>query len=126
MSPTFHRFSLLFLAAVVTSRLRADNTSNGYVNTVRPLLMTYCSDCHSPDDDEDVVGFLKATEVAGIGQRREVWSSATEQLHNRTMPPADLDQPTEAERLQLSTWINEYLESSACNGKAHAGDPMPR
>ncbi|KLU02785.1 putative signal peptide and transmembrane protein [Rhodopirellula islandica] len=97
-----------------------------FEDSVRPLLVTYCGDCHSPDDEEDPVGFLKSMTTDEIQLRREIWSSAAEQLHNRTMPPADVAQPTEAERLQLSQWISHHLTATACDGDEFAGRPVPR
>ncbi|WP_037228644.1 DUF1592 domain-containing protein [Rhodopirellula baltica] len=97
-----------------------------FEDDIRPMLVDYCGDCHSPDDDEDPVGFLKSITVDEIQRRREVWSSAAEQLHNRTMPPADADQPTEAERLRLNRWIEDHLKATACDGGKFAGRPVPR
>ncbi|MEO9592436.1 DUF1592 domain-containing protein [Rhodopirellula bahusiensis] len=132
--------SFVFLCAISDCQLclgedsEADNASaiptpvsqTSFEDHIRPLLATYCGDCHAPDDEDDPVGFLKSTTTEEIQLRREVWSSAAEQLHNRTMPPADSDQPTEAERLQLSQWIEDHLKATACAGGEFAGRPLPR
>ncbi len=128
MTPTLRRYVLLIVFLIPSLAMGDERDANDreFNDEIRPLLMKVCGDCHHPDDDDDAVGFLRSSVANEIGLRREAWSSAAEQLHNRTMPPADAEQPTEAERLRLSTWIGDYLESSACTGKAYAGDPLPR
>ena len=109
-----------------TAKIPKPESMSFFEDDIRPMLVEYCGDCHSPDDDEDPVGFLKSMTMDEIQLRREVWSSAAEQLHNRTMPPADADQPTETERLRLSQWIEDHLKATACDGGEFAGRPVPR
>ena len=101
-------------------------SATAYQDTVYPALMQFCGDCHHPDDEEDVVGFLKDLQPEDLQTHRGVWSSVAEQLLNRTMPPADAEQPGEAERLAAATWITDYLRQTACDGEPTIGAPPPR
>ncbi|MEM6472138.1 MAG: DUF1592 domain-containing protein [Planctomycetota bacterium] len=95
-----------------------------YVDVVRPVLVKYCGDCHSEESED--VGFLRAFSKAEIGHDQSLWASVAEQLTNRTMPPADEAQPTEAERLETATWINKHLQETACDLGLYVGSPVQR
>lgn len=90
-----------------------------FETSIRPVLVTTCGDCHDPNDDENVVRFLAASTADDMNNARSLWSNAAEQLRNRTMPPADADQPSEADRLRIAAWIEERLRATACvNGES--------
>ena len=97
-----------------------------FEQTIRPILVESCADCHDPDDESNVVGFLRCETASDIHQQRGLWSSVAEQLHNRTMPPADEPQPSEQNRLKVSSWIESFLESTACSTGDFSGNPVPR
>ncbi|MBD3673209.1 MAG: DUF1592 domain-containing protein [Planctomycetaceae bacterium] len=116
--------SLLFPAVI--SAAPKPEAADHFETEIRPLLLKYCAACHDPEEQENAAPFLRAKTVDQIGTFRSLWSSAAEQLQNRTMPPADEEQPTEAERLKLSTWIEETLEATACSGDVYAGRVVTR
>ena len=120
--------TLLLIGYSATCDMSLAETAQNYdyAEDIRPLLMETCGDCHDPSDEDDAVGFLRAETVAEISPLRELWESAAEQLRNRTMPPADADQPSEKDRLRLATWIEHQLEASACDGGSFAGNPVAR
>lgn len=80
-----------------------------FEETIRPLLVQYCNDCHAPGDMKDL-DFLAAkteTDVAGL---RDLYASIVEQLENRTMPPKDSAQPTDTDRKLMADWIKTALD----------------
>ncbi|MEM6691897.1 MAG: DUF1592 domain-containing protein [Planctomycetota bacterium] len=89
-------------------------------------LSSLCIDCHDPDDEDDPVGFLRDQTPEAVARNRGVWKSVAEQIQNRTMPPADVDQPTEAQRFSWVRWIDEHLKRSACIAGPYAGATPPR
>ena len=94
---------------------------------VRPLLVKYCLDCHDPDDEDNESPFLEAVELEDIQKYRHAWKSTAAQLRNRTMPPKrKKKQPTEFERIELSTWIDNYLRQSALEMPEYAGSITTR
>lgn len=97
-----------------------------FEKSVRPILVKYCADCHDPGDSKNDVRLLKAKTAAEISEFSKIWHSASHQLRNRTMPPADEPQPSEEERLRIANWIETYLRESACNHGQHAGRVLPR
>lgn len=97
-----------------------------FQKSIRPVLVKYCADCHDPEDSKNDVGLLKAKTSEEISQSSKIWFSASHQLRNRTMPPADEPQPTEAERLRIANWIETYLRETACDRGQYAGRVLPR
>ena len=97
-----------------------------YETTIQPLLSTYCSDCHHPEDDENPVQFLRTATRDGLNDHRELWHSVAEQLRNRTMPPADSEQPSDEDRLELAEWIERTLRATACDDGPYAGEVVVR
>ena len=105
----------------------APESATHYEDAVRPALVEYCGDCHTPDDPENHVDFLAAATAGGLNDDRGLWKSVAEQLRNRTMPPADsLFQPTEEERRELADWVEERLRQTACDRGPHAGPVIAR
>lgn len=119
-SPLRHLlFASLIASATVFASVHAEEplaaaSDEAYAESIRPILETFCGECHAPEVDEHV-RFMQATNVEGMGAGRSVWRSAVEQLRNRTMPPADETQPSEEERLLLADWIERTLEATACD-----------
>ncbi len=97
-----------------------------YEQHVRPLLVQYCASCHDPDDPGNHVDFLKATTTSEIQKHRGLMGSVAAQLRNRTMPPADAEQPSEQERFQLAQWIEDHLQQTACSLGPYAGSVTTR
>ena len=97
-----------------------------YEDAVYPVLMERCGDCHHPDDPDNAVPFLKDLTADAVADRRGIWASVAEQLHNRTMPPADADQPGEDERLAVAEWVGRTLRETACRNGATAAPATAR
>ncbi|NND96923.1 MAG: DUF1592 domain-containing protein, partial [Pirellulaceae bacterium] len=111
--------------AIQTVTLSPESATH-FRDTIRPILVNVCGKCHAPDDEEDAVRFLRDQSAADISQHRGLWSSVAEQLRNRTMPPADSEQPSEEERRSVAQWIDRYLTRTACEQADFAGNPITR
>ena len=89
---------------------------------IMPLLHNYCYDCHDPDDEEHGAPFFEAKSVDDINKERHSWKSVATQIRNRTMPPKrKKKQPSEDERIELATWIENFLQNSAKEMPEYAG-----
>ncbi|WP_339733188.1 DUF1592 domain-containing protein [uncultured Gimesia sp.] len=97
-----------------------------FEKSVRPILVKYCADCHDTEDSKSDVRLLTAKTADEITESSKIWLSASHQLRNRTMPPADEPQPTEEERLRIANWIETYLRETACDRGQYAGRVLPR
>ena len=93
-----------------------------YAREVRPLLQTYCVQCHSTQDQQGDLDLEQFATLADVRQGVATWIKVTEQLDAKEMPPADEPQPSSAELEALRGWVRRDLRSEAL---ARAGDPGP-
>ncbi len=98
--------------ATCSGQVKSSDSDNGieqFETGIRPLLEQFCIDCHSPGDwkDLDFLGARTENDLAGL---RGVYAAVVEQLENRTMPPVDCDQPTDADRKLVTDWIRKTLD----------------
>ncbi|MCM8535355.1 MAG: DUF1592 domain-containing protein [Lentisphaeraceae bacterium] len=117
-----------FLLAFFLVLLFANADNEKYFQEkVRPLLDKYCFDCHDPEDEDSESPFLEDKNAKDITHNRHIWKSVAAQIRNRTMPPKrKKKQPTEFERVELATWIDTYLRSSALEMPEYAGAVLTR
>ena len=75
------------------------------------LISAACMDCHdsaSANGDLDLETLLT---VNPIVVKRNHWINVTEQLKNRSMPPFDSAQPSEADRRYMVAWLTAAIEN---------------
>ncbi len=95
--------SLLFAGSLHAAPLPPVDTA-GFEKIVGPFLENYCLDCH---DDATKKGklSLEGMKAEFTGDTIELWRLFGDQLHFAEMPPKDKDQPTDAERDAVMSWI---------------------
>jgi ligand-binding sensor domain-containing protein len=76
---------------------------------IRPLLQRFCAQCHAPGEMGDI-DFLALKTEADIANHRDLFASVVEQMQTRVMPPADFDQPSDAERQLVTDWITKKFD----------------
>ena len=80
---------------------------------VSPIFDRYCLQCHEGDDpngDMDIGG-LDPDVVHGADTLR--WHAMLDALNRGEMPPSDMSQPKNEERLLLVGWLTQELEKAA-------------
>lgn len=108
------RFANSYIAvtfAIIASVLMSLNEVHAadFDVAVKPLLTKYCSDCHSGETPNGDVDFSAIQTEANVVDEFHSLERAIEHLKAKTMPPADEEQPTEAERLAFYEWYTQYL-----------------
>jgi hypothetical protein len=76
---------------------------------VRPILETYCFDCHAGDVHKGQVAFDEFASDQAIATNRELWWHALKNLRAGLMPPHKEDQPSEAQKLVVEQWIKQSV-----------------
>jgi mono/diheme cytochrome c family protein len=108
------------LAAVLPAEeAAADPLAAGFA-AARPLLARYCLDCHSGAGAEGEVDLAALADLAAFGSRPKLVQRIEEMVASSQMPPPEAEQPAEAERQVLETWLKTFLAAEA---RARAGDP---
>ena len=107
---------LVLLVFVSQTQLSAQKDDAAFADTPtsmqRQFLDRYCSECHS--QDTPVAGLnLGGADLSQLERQAELWEKVARKLHTRAMPPANMTQPTEAERQAMLTWVEASLDAAA-------------
>ena len=97
-------------------------TDDASFRQIQPVLQAYCAECHSGDVTEADVDFDEFHSVQDLKKNVAVWIKVRSMLNTGQMPPKDSEQPTDAEKKSLQTWVQQFLAEEA---RRHAGDPGP-
>jgi len=114
--PTF--LLILFCSVTVVSPRFAftdDEAARG-----RGSINRFCSDCHGADGAEAGVNFDSLLSKQSFVSEFRRWQNVAVQLERKQMPPPEAEQPTPAQRTQLTKWIRHQIKSAA---QEHEGDP---
>ena len=76
-----------------------------YKKQVEPLLKNYCYDCHGDGANKGDVSLDGSTNFTSHLGNRKLWLAVWQNLQTQMMPPAKKPQPTDAERRQITKWI---------------------
>lgn len=93
-----------------------------YESKTLPLLRRLCFECHSGEDAEAEIDLAAFETVSAIQKDADTWLKVRQMLNSDQMPPRDAPQPSDEERLQLQTWVGDFLTHEA---RVRAGDPGP-
>ena len=116
-------FFLVSVLAAAASAAQPDEATlrGAYHSELQSLFNTYCYDCHGgAGTTEGDIDLAAMTDWDAAKKQPHTWQKVAEMLGNGLMPPQDADQPTDAEREKLKSWVAGYL---ALQAQAHAGDP---
>ncbi len=76
-----------------------------YKKRIEPLLKNYCYDCHADGANKGEVSLDEYTNFTAHVGNQKLWLAVWQNLQTQMMPPAKKPQPTDAERRQISKWI---------------------
>jgi len=94
--------SLAFLIRVGAAEPRG---AVEFRKTIRPILETYCFDCHAEGVDKGRVAFDHFESAQSAVQDRELWARALRNLRAGLMPPAKRARPTPQQQERIADWI---------------------
>lgn len=105
-------FGFAFPIAWLSPRAAADDLSDAQALEV---LQTYCYDCHVGDGAEGgiEVDFFEG-DSSELGDYVEVVEKMIRVMKESEMPPADSEQPSQAERVKALEWVERQLSSFDC------------
>lgn len=97
-------FALLLVALVTPSSFAAPEQN---FKKIEPLLKKYCYDCHADGVSKGEVSLDEYTNLNSHLSNQKLWLAVWQNLQSQMMPPAKKDQPTEAERRELTKFIEQ-------------------
>lgn len=108
---------------------RADDSpkaKTGYKSHVQPFLQDYCIHCHGLDEAKSDVNLhdmaIDFAEVRDV----EGWDLVYEMLRSGSMPPDDVEQPSDDERQRVTEWIELRLREYVANASHESPVPTAR
>ncbi len=116
--------ALLSLGVVaVGSDAAADEgvVDSEFAAVVMPFLNNHCTDCHSGDEPEAMLSLDRYQQSANVQTDYEIWERVRMMLAERQMPPADYEQPSQADVLAFIDAIDRQLDSFDCDASKHPG-----
>ena len=116
---------MLFLVAGQSSWAQDRATSKAplereYQKTIRPLLERYCFGCHGEEKPKGGINFEKLVSWTDLVGAYKLLKEGRFLLEDGEMPLEKADQPTEAERDRMISWIDAFLDHLATT---RSGDP---
>lgn len=88
---------------------------------VKPLLQTYCVQCHGSETSEAKIRFDIIDPNILTGKHFGKWEDAREAFNTGEMPPEDAPQPTDAERTVITGWLDSEFKKAQ-----QYGNPIKR
>src|SRR5262245_14294288 len=110
------RIGLVVLTAPLLASLQVRTSAHGGASALpgepegsplqsqRQFLDRYCATCHN--DRLKTGGLsLDQIDVSKPEARPELWETVVRKLHTGAMPPNNMPQPSQADRLAMVTWL---------------------
>lgn len=96
---------ILAFAITLSVAGAADNPAVSFEKEIKPILSSYCFDCHADGDSKGDFAMDKYTDIATHLADRKHWLSVWTNVRSQIMPPSDEDQPDTIEKRKLLSWI---------------------
>src|SRR5262249_43492576 len=81
-----------------------------FAKEIRPLLKTYCFECHSGNKRKAGLNLEQFESGAEALNSPDLWDQVGERLRAKEMPPAKNPQPTQEQREKLLAWVAHVAE----------------
>src|SRR6476661_9445414 len=116
---------LLVWGALSSQYLYSAEPSNaeieqGFEQTVRPFVATYCAPCHSGSAPAAKFNLAAYSTMPQVVHDLPRWSAVLGRLTTGQMPPKMMKQPPDELRAKVIAWIQAVRSSEA---RKNAGDP---
>ena len=81
---------------------------------IRPLLDTYCFNCHGRGQKKGDLALDQWSNEAAAARDAVTWQSVLKKIQDGEMPPENKPQPSAAEQLRLTRWIETSVLHCDC------------
>jgi len=84
-------------------------SSAGFETIIKPFLAQNCFTCHGKKKQENDLNLQSFESSASLIEHRERWDEVVGKLRRGEMPPLEEEQPPEAQRQAVATWLSREL-----------------
>ncbi|MEP6961113.1 MAG: DUF1592 domain-containing protein [Acidobacteriota bacterium] len=103
---------LLALLFAAQGRISAQRENAARPGSQAQFLDRYCTGCHNERTESGGLNLARA-DLSKPAAQAELWEKVARKLHTRVMPPANMPQPSDAERQAMLTWVEASLDAAA-------------
>ena len=97
---------------VSAQQSKAASAGPSPTSSQRQFLDRYCATCHN--ERLKTAGLsLVQVDFSRIGAQPEVWEKVVRKLHTGVMPPPNMQQPSDADRRAILTWLETSLDAAS-------------
>jgi hypothetical protein len=107
--------AVLALLGLATPAGAAGDPPPSFERDIKPLLVTYCYDCHGDGSAKGDVDFDAHTTAQARTADGQLWYRVWENVRNGIMPPPRKPRPTAAEAARLEAWIRREVQHVDCS-----------
>jgi hypothetical protein len=111
--------ALAALLALTAPARAAAQAAPSFERDVKPILVTYCYDCHGDGSAKGDVDFDAHASAQARLADGQLWYRVWENVRNGVMPPPRKPRPTPAEAAVLEAWLRRGVQGVDCR------DPDP-
>lgn len=104
---------VLCLCAVMAATLPLRAEELNFIGDASPILHEYCVECHGDDNAEAHINLEGLLNNPRYGTQFRTWEKVVAVLGERQMPPDDMPQPDDDERMVVIQSIHQQLEHIA-------------
>lgn len=97
-------------AATPTPAAQTQMVATSYEKDIQPMLEKYCYQCHGGDKRSGGVALGTFKTEADVKANARRWNQVKNEIAEKGMPPRQApNQPTDAERKEITDWITKTL-----------------
>src|SRR5215813_2986428 len=105
----------LFISGQVKISAQQNNAASSGsspTSSQRQFLDRYCATCHNEKLKTGGLS-LGQVDLSRLGAQPELWEKVVRKLHTGVMPPPNMPQPSEADRLAILKWLETSLDAAS-------------
>jgi mono/diheme cytochrome c family protein len=96
------------------ARSAAAKAPDRFAHDVVPLIKTYCAGCHGVANPPAGITLTGNERADSVLKARGLWEQVAENVGSGHMPPDGAPRPTDAQRAQLTSYVNSTLTVADC------------
>jgi len=85
-----------------------------YPTQVAPILAKHCASCHGPTRTKGNLNLALFPDEASVLRDLKTWRNVLDHVEDRSMPPKGQPKPSEADRAQITHYLQSVLSKASC------------
>ena len=100
--------------ASASAKVAPTQPAGNFERDVLPLIQKYCVGCHTAPSGSGAINLSSEKSFAAVLKSRTSWDRVSGVVLEKRMPPADMPQPTDAERKRMGNTLESLFSQADC------------